>query len=343
MDLKELKKLIAQGEGLKVDFKRDLRPESLRDVSKDIAAFANTEGGHIIVGVDNKGTPLGVDWDSEKTTQISQEGLNCVPPIKVNVHEVPYPKLGMLVAIEVPKSNWIHLDANKRFPQRLGERTSFMDFATLLALAKGSGLIKAESQFQVPPMPVRQQPAKVTFLTEYLSDPNPSVRAIAVSDIGNVSYNYAVEDIPALFDKLFELLGDVDSPVRLATLNMISAIQYRLDEKKKRELMSKVVDKMVDTSIRDKDIAVRSRALSVLAEMGEPRVVSVFLELILSEPPESYMTLGIQNHFMSAVEGGLGLELKKRLFEEASKNQSSETQRRLKEAMGSLSNFNWAR
>lgn len=49
---------IAQGEGPRLDFKRDL--SSLKSVLKDIVAFANTAGGVVVIGLDDDGSAVGV-------------------------------------------------------------------------------------------------------------------------------------------------------------------------------------------------------------------------------------------------------------------------------------------
>jgi len=53
MNYEELKALVAQGEGLKIEFKLKARhPEKFL---KEICAFANTKGGHLLVGVEDNG------------------------------------------------------------------------------------------------------------------------------------------------------------------------------------------------------------------------------------------------------------------------------------------------
>lgn len=342
MEPRELKKLIAQHEGLKVDFKTDLRPQSLQDLSKDIAAFANAEGGHIIIGVDNKGNVVGVDWDAEKTQRVIQEGLNCVPQITVAVHEVHFPRAGTVVAIDVPKSTWIHMDANKRFPQRLGDRTALMDTFALLTLAKSRGLIGTESQLQYPSSMVRRKPDKIAFLADFLSDPAPFIRAEAATDLGNTSYEYAVEKLPAFFDKITRLLKDEDAGVRMAVLNMISNLNYRLESRKKKELLAVCQDILSDLSFNDKDINIRSRAVSLQAEVGASNIIEVIIKLLKSEPAETYSKLTIQNTFMRIAEAGLGYQLRKRLYAELAVAKEPEIQGRFKEALTKLRDFHWA-
>jgi predicted HTH transcriptional regulator len=63
---RELRKLIKQHEGLRLDFKTDINENSISDFAKDLAAFANTEGGQILIGVSNDGHAVGVDFDRDK-------------------------------------------------------------------------------------------------------------------------------------------------------------------------------------------------------------------------------------------------------------------------------------
>jgi ATP-dependent DNA helicase RecG len=50
----ELKKLLKSGESERVEFKRTFGKEVIISLS----AFANTEGGKLVVGVDNTGFPM---------------------------------------------------------------------------------------------------------------------------------------------------------------------------------------------------------------------------------------------------------------------------------------------
>ncbi|MGR3913792.1 MAG: putative DNA binding domain-containing protein [Gammaproteobacteria bacterium] len=54
----DLLEMIARGEGATIEFKRDdIRPE---DLSKTVIAFANMNGGRILLGVADDGTPVGI-------------------------------------------------------------------------------------------------------------------------------------------------------------------------------------------------------------------------------------------------------------------------------------------
>lgn len=64
MELREIKRLIYSGENELVEFKRKINhPEK---VIKEVVAFANTKGGHLLVGVDDDGTIAGCKYADEE-------------------------------------------------------------------------------------------------------------------------------------------------------------------------------------------------------------------------------------------------------------------------------------
>lgn len=80
----ELQKMCAQGESTRLEFKRELSVDVLKDLSTDIAAMANTEGGRIIIGVDDERRPVGYTprQRHEDRNLVSNEAKNCSPPIQ---------------------------------------------------------------------------------------------------------------------------------------------------------------------------------------------------------------------------------------------------------------------
>ena len=59
-DQQEWKKLLAEGETLSVEFKSDLKGLPDRDLVAAVVAMANTEGGLILLGVEDDGSVTGV-------------------------------------------------------------------------------------------------------------------------------------------------------------------------------------------------------------------------------------------------------------------------------------------
>ncbi|MEQ8241370.1 MAG: ATP-binding protein [Cyclobacteriaceae bacterium] len=64
MNLLDVKKLVFRGENAKVEFKRKLNhPEK---VIREIIAFANTDGGHLFIGIDDNKTIAGLKYPEEE-------------------------------------------------------------------------------------------------------------------------------------------------------------------------------------------------------------------------------------------------------------------------------------
>jgi len=81
----ELIQLLDQGEGQQVEFDKVI--PSPDDIAREYVAFANSDGGHLILGIDDKNKHLmGVDIDEnslDKLMKIGQE--KCVPAIHPNI------------------------------------------------------------------------------------------------------------------------------------------------------------------------------------------------------------------------------------------------------------------
>ena len=64
LDLKNLKNLVRHGEGQRLEFKMKVKfPEK---IIKELVAFANTEGGHLFIGVSDAGVIEGVKFAEEE-------------------------------------------------------------------------------------------------------------------------------------------------------------------------------------------------------------------------------------------------------------------------------------
>lgn len=64
MDLKDLHGSIRSGESERLEFKREAR--DLRAVGRAVCAFANSSGGLVVIGVDDRGGIVGVDEDPDR-------------------------------------------------------------------------------------------------------------------------------------------------------------------------------------------------------------------------------------------------------------------------------------
>ena len=81
MTVKQLQDFIKQGESQSIELKQ--AASSAKDLAREIAAFANTCGGTLIMGVNDSGRIIGVR-DLKAAEQMITNALNhnCRPPVQ---------------------------------------------------------------------------------------------------------------------------------------------------------------------------------------------------------------------------------------------------------------------
>lgn len=79
MKPEELKLLIKEGEGLRVEFKE----RYTNKIDKDIVAFANSKGGYLLLGVDDDGKVVGEKLTNKLKAEIVDLARKCEPSIPV--------------------------------------------------------------------------------------------------------------------------------------------------------------------------------------------------------------------------------------------------------------------
>lgn len=103
MTQKELERLVAIGEGQHLEFKKQVpKPQRL---AKEVIAFANSAGGHLLLGVDDDGSISGVrDADEEiYSLQVALE-LHCRPKVDVRLERVPISRRRDVIVVWVGSS-----------------------------------------------------------------------------------------------------------------------------------------------------------------------------------------------------------------------------------------------
>lgn len=116
MQVDEINYLIRQGEGLKIEFKeaKDSVPHSFYDT---VVSFANTDGGTILLGVDDNGMVTGIDSAAKVklqkdiiTAMNSTDVIN--PPMYVQPIIVNHPD-GEVMVLQIPAGSQIHKYRNR--------------------------------------------------------------------------------------------------------------------------------------------------------------------------------------------------------------------------------------
>ena len=82
-----LRRVIAEGENQRLDFKYCVSDS--RKIARTLVAFANTDGGKILIGVRDNGSIAGIQSDEEYYMVDTAAHLYCRPEIKFSIRQFP--------------------------------------------------------------------------------------------------------------------------------------------------------------------------------------------------------------------------------------------------------------
>ena len=138
MDEKELNLMLEEGEGFKVEFKESFDSKNL---AKEICAFANSEGGRIFIGVNDKGETKGVEISNKLRSQIQDIARNCDPPIKIVFEEIDN-----VLIVNVPEGESKPYQCSSGFYLREGPNSQKLSRDEIINFVTGVGKIKFDEQ-----------------------------------------------------------------------------------------------------------------------------------------------------------------------------------------------------
>lgn len=111
-----IKRLILGGEGVNLDFKKTI--SSSEKIAKTLVAFANNQGGKLLIGVADDGAIKGVKSEDEEKYMIDKAAhIFCKPAIEPKFEEV-YVDDKLILVVDIPKSDTkphYALDENKKW------------------------------------------------------------------------------------------------------------------------------------------------------------------------------------------------------------------------------------
>ena len=103
MSLQEIQRMVRQGEGEQIEFKRKVaHPDK---IIREIVAFANTKGGHLLIGVDDNGTIPGIKF-AEEDIYVLEKAIQqwCRPKIDYEIEIVPLSDKKSVVHYKISES-----------------------------------------------------------------------------------------------------------------------------------------------------------------------------------------------------------------------------------------------
>lgn len=114
-----IQRWLRKGEGTQLDFKTTIA--SPWKIAKTIAAFANSRGGLIVVGIEDKGHIVGVEAEGEKYELERAATTFCRPAVPLQFEEIIYQNKKILIASieESKKKPHYVLDKNRQHEELL--------------------------------------------------------------------------------------------------------------------------------------------------------------------------------------------------------------------------------
>ncbi len=141
---KELKFILQEGEGYKVEFK-----ENVSNIDRDIVAFANSSGGKIFVGITDDKKILGIEVTNKLKSLIQDIANNCDPKVTIILWEVHN-----VLIIEVREGTDKPYKCASGFYKRMGANSQKLNRDEILDIFKSEGKIRfdeiVEPKFKYP-------------------------------------------------------------------------------------------------------------------------------------------------------------------------------------------------
>jgi predicted HTH transcriptional regulator len=98
-----IKKLIFEGEGVKLDFKKTIT--SCEKIARTMVSFANNKGGKLLIGVADDGTIKGVKSEDEERYMITRAAHMFIRPALEPTFEEIYVDDKMVLVVDIPASD----------------------------------------------------------------------------------------------------------------------------------------------------------------------------------------------------------------------------------------------
>lgn len=137
MTTDEIKKIIQNGENSYIEFKEE--EIKAKELAEEIVAFSNSEGGMILIGVDDEGNIKGVKDDKIEETVMNICRNNCIPHI-IPLYESIEVEGKRIAVITVPKGlNKPYYTADHKYYIRVGTTKRIASKEELLRLFEASG------------------------------------------------------------------------------------------------------------------------------------------------------------------------------------------------------------
>lgn len=138
MDKKELKMILDEGEGYKLEFK-----ENISKLEKTLVAFANSSGGRIFLGVSDNGEIRGIKPTNKLKSRIQDMANKCRPKIKIF-----FESFDNILIIKVREGEDKPYECSSGFFKRIGSVSQKMMRDEIINFIKSEGKVRFDELIQ---------------------------------------------------------------------------------------------------------------------------------------------------------------------------------------------------
>ncbi len=101
-EFRRLKKLVSQGEGQNLEFKRKASfPDK---IMREMIAFANSSGGTVLIGIGDDGSIPGLKYPEEESHVIHEALKSCRPYLNLTERFIPIGNSRTIIQYDIPES-----------------------------------------------------------------------------------------------------------------------------------------------------------------------------------------------------------------------------------------------
>jgi ATP-dependent DNA helicase RecG len=143
----QINDILKAGENQEVEFKESFR--SSQETSKAICAFANTQGGLLIFGVDAKGNPIGLRGDLDKIQQeIAAANQTLSPPPMVSIETYKFQRNNLIiVSIQRSPDSISHTHSGVTYV-RIGSTQKKLDGQNLVEFLRNRQILSFDESYE---------------------------------------------------------------------------------------------------------------------------------------------------------------------------------------------------
>jgi len=284
----KLKRLIGKLEGPEIEFKENLAETVLLQLSKTFASFANSNGGLLVIGVNNEGAYLDLVRKEGDLERISQAAGNCDPPVMIN-QQIYHEDGKEVLIIDISSDKHVHRDVYNKFPIRIDKVTGYMDAEAIILRSKEKNQDTTKVQQYVEYKRKKIKQADLLPYLNALSGPDLQAKAFVLGQLATIVSRSVIEVSKELLPHIVKCLQDENTEVKDAALVLYERMNFNMSKSDKKNYAKTLFPLVSKIALTNDTMSSRRHALRAIIASGEPEAVGVMVKLITNLSENDYI------------------------------------------------------